>query len=111
MLGLFFIFFVGKAFYELADFHNKNKWVFAILGVVSYYAGEFLLGIVIGIIMVMENKEIDDSSIGLRLGGVLVGVLTCTITYQILKRQWSKEETKSNADNDVLDGDLFDRNL
>jgi hypothetical protein len=111
MLGLFLIFFIAKAFYELADFHKKNKWGFAILGVVSYYAGEFLLGIVYGIIMVSENREIDESSIGLRLGGMVVGILTCTITYHLLKRQWSKEETISNTDNDTLDGDLIDRNI
>jgi hypothetical protein len=110
MIGLFLIFFIGKAFYELADVHKKNKWGFAILGVVSYYAGEFLLGIVMGIIMVSESSEIDLSSIGVRLGGVAIGILTCTITYQILKRQWSKVETKSDIDNDVLDGDLIDRN-
>ncbi len=44
MLGLFLLYFIGKIFYQLAEAHNKNKWVFAILGVIAYYAGTFLGG-------------------------------------------------------------------
>jgi hypothetical protein len=35
MLGLILIYFVGKAFYDLAGLHGKSQWGFAILGIVS----------------------------------------------------------------------------
>ncbi len=38
MIELVLIFFVGKAFYDLAGRHKKHQWGFAILG--SYYKKE-----------------------------------------------------------------------
>ena len=34
MLGLLLIYFIGKYFYDLAAEFEKNKWLYAILGVV-----------------------------------------------------------------------------
>ena len=51
MLGLLLLYWVGKYFYKLAEEHDKSKWGFAILGVVSYYAGIVVFGFITGIVM------------------------------------------------------------
>ena len=39
MLGLFIIVWIGGMFYDLAKKYQKNKWLFAIGGVASYFLG------------------------------------------------------------------------
>lgn len=106
MLGLVLIYFVGKTFYELAQNHEKNRWLFAILGVLSYYAGSFLvaLGIVLyrelmpgGFLSAVPDLAIDFIAMPF-------GLLSTWLFYYLLNRSWSK--------NDLGDGfEMFDREL
>jgi len=50
MLGLLLIYFIGKYFYDLAILHEKSKWGWAVIGVVSYYAEGFILAFGLGMI-------------------------------------------------------------
>lgn len=106
MLGLIFIYFVGKYFYELAGKHKKNQWGFAILGVASYYIGLFsaslLLGLVIGLVDASVLDGIPDIALGLL--ALPFGLLTCWGTYKFLENQWIKSPPTLSSD--ILDGDL-----
>ena len=107
MLGLILIYFVGKAFYDLAGLHGKSQWGFAILGIVSYYAGTFIGGIAIGVLAEIYAFSIDDTPT-LVIGFLTLpaGVLTCWGTYKILERQWSKP-AETNSDDETLDSNLM----
>ncbi|MBV7441146.1 hypothetical protein KRX57_06910 [Weeksellaceae bacterium TAE3-ERU29] len=101
MLGLIFLYFVGKQFYKLAEQFNKSKWGFAILGVVSYYGGTVLLGIIIGIMMEILSPGFMDT-VNERLFGICMipfGLLTCFLLYKWLQRKWRKE--KQIIDNEI----------
>lgn len=107
MIGLILLYFVGKAFYDLAGRHNKSQWGFAILGVVSYYAGLFLGGFLLAIVAELgywSIEELSDTAIGFM--ALPLGVLTCWGTYMLLKNTWTKAAQKVNSE-DVLDGDLL----
>lgn len=94
MLGLILIYFIGKNFYKLAEAHGKSKWGFAILGVISYYFGTFVFGMIIGIIIELwSTSSIDDFS-DMQLGFMALpfGILTCVGLYYLLKRLWKKDE-------------------
>lgn len=107
MVGLVLLYFVGKAFYDLAGLHNKSQWGFAILGVVSYYGGLFAGGIILAIASELAGWSIDDlSDTALGFMALPLGVLTCWGTYVLLKSMWTKAAEKVNSD-DVLDGDLL----
>ncbi len=107
MLGLFFIYFIGKAFYSLAEQYKKNKWGFAILGIVAYYGGTLITGILLGILAefgLFDLETFPEYALGLiALPG---GALSCWGTYQILKKNWSK--SGKPIEEDVLDGDMID---
>jgi hypothetical protein len=112
MIGLIFLYFIGKAFYDLADQYDKSKWGFAILGVVSYYAGYILgcalLGIFIAFVL---SQSLDDmNEYALSFLALPVGVLSCWGFYRILKSQWSRSLTASSRA-EVLDGDLINPQL
>lgn len=111
MLGLIFIYFVGKAYYKLAEEHNKNKWLFAITGVLSYYAGIIVGGILayLAYDMYMANQggyyeEPNDLILGII--GLLLGLLTCWGYYSLLKKNW--ENKVFQEDSSILDEDFID---
>lgn len=95
MLGLFLIYFIGKKFYELAGEHGRSEWGFAILGVISYYVGTFIGGIVIVIALELWGSSSIDSIDDIALGFMALpfGILSCVGLYHLLKRIWSKSPT------------------
>lgn len=111
MVGLVLLYFVGKAFYELAGLNNRGKWLYAILGVGSYYAGLIVGGMLIGIgyeLFVGSIDEVNETLLGLM--GLPFGVLACWGFYRILKNRWNKKATFSGSSEDVLDAHLVDQN-
>ena len=108
MIGLLLIYYIGKQFYELAGENNKSKWGFAILGIVSYYAGTFIAGIVMALIYeIGMSKSIDDiNDVVLGLIALPFGVLACWGLYKVLKSQWSKQSTFS-ASEEILDANFI----
>lgn len=110
MLGLIFIYFVGKAFYDLAGKHDKSQWGFAILGVVSYYGGLLVGALVIGIVLELNSPGYVDDSNDTFLGllAIPLGLLTCWLTYTLLKKAWSKPKEIST---NTLDSDLMTTNV
>lgn len=91
MIGLVLIYFIGKAFYDLASRFNQSKWGFAILGIVSYYLGLLLGGFSIGILYeIFSPGEIENVSEPL-LGAMAIpaGALACWGLYKFLEKKWS----------------------
>jgi hypothetical protein len=111
MVGLILLYFVGKAFYELAGLHGKRRWLYAILGVGSYYAGIIIGGIFLGIghELFMDGSIDDVNETLLGVMALPVGVLACWGFYRILKSRWGKKETFSGSSEDVLDASLIDQ--
>lgn len=104
MLGLVLIYFVGKAFYDLAIEHEKKGWGYAILGVASYYLSLFIFAFAIAIISEYNGWN-EMSDLGLTLVSIPFGVLMCFLTYRLLKRRFEKEPSIEYHD-DLLDSDL-----
>lgn len=107
MLSIILIYFIGKPFYNLAEAHYKNKWIFAILGVVTYYGGTFLGGFILGVFIAFGYMESLLTLPELVLGLLTLpfGLLACWGLYAILKNIWSKAVPAEN--NEALDGDFM----
>lgn len=110
MLGLVLIYFIGKTYYTLAEKHNKERlWLWAILGILSYYGGAFLLGIIIFLYLdlVGSNVDIENLNKGLEiLLGLAGGIIGTVGLYQFLKYRWNKTESLVMSD-DILDDDFL----
>jgi hypothetical protein len=100
MLGLFLIYFIGKAFYQLAFEFEKNNWGFAILGIISYYAGTFIGGIILGIIGLLANSDFMETmpNLAINLIALPFGLLACWGFYKILENRWSRPKTVNPSD-------------
>lgn len=107
MLGLLLIYFVGKAFYDLAQEHRKSRWGFAILGIVAYYAGTFIAGIFITILAELQVTDFFNDLPELALGFIALpfGILACWAFYRILENHWGNQPKGNNSE--TLDGDLM----
>jgi uncharacterized membrane protein len=69
--------------------------VFAVLGIVTYYAGTFLAGILLGLILLVIGKEsLIDNNSEFFLGVILLpfGILATYLLYKGLELNWKKED-------------------
>ena len=109
MISLLLIYFVGKAFYDLAHKYKKSEWGFAILGVVSYYFGIIMCSFILGFITAFTGSDFVATTPRIVLGllSIPIGIFSCWGLYSILKSEWRKNPAPLK--NDTLDGDLINR--
>lgn len=107
MLGIVLIFIIGGWYVKLAEQFNKNKWLFGILGIVTYYGSGFLIGIALAIAVDVFALDIltDIPPLVLRLYPLPIGLLSCYLLHRYLKHQWSKTDKRN--DEKILDADLM----
>ncbi len=96
MLGIFLLICIGKKFAELTDEYEKNKLVFVLLGIATYYIGTFIFGFVFVLTCDLFNIVPIEHINEFLLGWIAapVGILACTILYQLLKRIWEKQRVE-----------------
>ncbi len=92
MLGLALLYFIGKYYYNLAGYNDKNKWGYGILGIAAYYAGAVFFGLIVGLIIEFgTNSSVDDmNSFVWGLIGLPFGIGTTALLYHLLKKNWEK---------------------
>jgi MFS family permease len=94
MLGIIIMIAVGRQFYELAKkYEQQQAWVYAILGVVSYYVGGFIGGLILLILSeILGVVSIDNiSDLSITFISIALGVISCWGFYQLLKSFWKKK--------------------
>ena len=113
IIGIFLIYFLGKAFYNLAKKAGKStslQWLFAVLGVLSYYVGTFIGGIIVFLIIDLflpQYYELMENDIAIALIGLVFGIAGCWTFYTVLKNIWNKQERETYIkDDNILDADL-----
>lgn len=107
MLGLLLIFYVGKAFFNLAKKHDRNQWVFAILGIVVYYGITFIFGIGVALFSELSGSGsmLGMPSLALQFIAIPVGLLGVWLFHYILRKNW--EGNPKNQNPDLLDNSDF----
>lgn len=93
MLGILFIIFIGRFFYKLAEKYNQNKWLFTILGVLMYYVGSAVGGLIIGFASMFFGFQVDwDNTILMTLIALPFGFGFCYLFYFLLEKTWKKNK-------------------
>lgn len=111
MLGLILIYWIGKSFYKLAEQYGKSEWGYAILGVIVFYAGQILLGILALAFMGFEEALDGSADMALNLFGIVVGGLVCWGFYTFLSNRWKNAPAKTTYDpinDDILDSEFLE---
>lgn len=106
MIGLLLIYFIGKSFYELAHKHNRSRWGYAILGVVTYYGLQFILGFAFGMYLVASGGNValtTGEEVLVSLVGVAIAGLGVWGMHYLLKKNWEKNMRPEHSREDLLD--------
>ncbi len=91
MLGILLIYFIGKRFYDLSEEYEQNKWLYAILSVIVYYAGTFLAGVVFAFLVEFGIMDIDlENSLMLTIIALPFGLGAVYLFYILLEKKWKK---------------------
>ncbi len=109
MLGIIFLYWVGKYYFKLAEKYNKSKWGFAILGIAAYYSGILFASLTIGILLGLYAPELIDG-INDTLFGIMMlpfGFLMTFGLYKFLKMTWEKNESPQNEITEISNNQNF----
>lgn len=91
MLSIFFIYFLGKSFYTLAEKHNQHKWLYAILGILSYYVATIVFIVILVVLDLFLSLGVDGfSERALGFIAIPFGLLGCWGFYRLLENKWKK---------------------
>jgi len=100
MLLAITLYFIGKYFYVLATDHNRSKWLYAISGILSFFAGYVILGILLGCYGLITDDwsylEVDD--VILDLICIPFAIATSILFYMWLRHRWSKSSQLDTLD-------------
>lgn len=111
MLGLILIYAVGKSFYDLAGDYEKNQWLFAILGVASYYGGASLAGLIVIVLIGIFSPGLLESinELLLEIALIPIGLIICSLFYKSLEKRFSNQlsTTNENFSSEILDEDFL----
>lgn len=109
MLGLFLIYFLGKSFYTLAKEYGQKTWKYAILGVVSYYAGTFIAGIFLVILIELFYAGGIETFNEYLLNFIALpfGILSAFLMYKFLEKRLKGETPRKLSDSTILDDEML----
>lgn len=93
MLAIILILVIGNYFYQLANRFHQNKWLFAVVGIATYY----VVGVIFVLIMVVIDEfvylGIDwNRPFGLSLMSIPLGLLGVYGLYILLQKKWRANE-------------------
>lgn len=103
MLGIIFIYYLGRYFYRLAEAYNKHTWGYAILGVVTYYVGMFIAALAM-MILLEYTPSADVPEVLINLLAIPFGLLAAWGLYKHFKKRWSGVVIDTHSD--LLDSDF-----
>ncbi|MDQ2862638.1 MAG: hypothetical protein M3R50_03125 [Bacteroidota bacterium] len=99
MLGFALIYFIGKYYDNLSVYHCKNKWGYAILGIVSYHAGALIFGVTLGIALGLINDSFDNiNDFVMGLIAVPFGVGTTTLLLPLAQKELGEKQENRPGD-------------
>lgn len=105
MIGLILIYFIGRQFYFLAQDHRNNRWLFAILGIGSYYMGTMIFTFTIALLANYFEFFFDLMHKTQFVQGLMsmpMGLLCCWIFFHMLRSSWQKRKIGKL---EILDGE------
>ncbi len=109
MFGFILIYHIGNYFYQLAKLYDKSKWVFAILGVLFYYASLLISGILIVLLIQLFGKDPEDiNDFMLGLFALPFGIFFTYLLYKFLERKWEKAQGEIGAEIDLIGEKIID---
>ncbi|WP_395077712.1 hypothetical protein [Flavobacterium sp.] len=96
-------YYIWKRFADLAFKYNHNKkWIYGVLGIVVYYGGTLIGGLILGFLTVIFDFTINwENNFLMSIIGVPFGLATCYATYYFLHKKWEREVIVIDSIDDI----------
>ena len=103
MLGLLLLYWIGKYYYQLAEKYDRSRWGFAILGIITYYFGVMLFGLIIGVIAEIIAPGYIENMNDLALNFIIMpfGILSTYSLYRLIENRWKDKYSFRQPDNKI----------
>lgn len=99
MIDIFLIYYISRYYSLLARRYGRNKWLYAIIGVLTYYIAG------ISVITLLNDYRYGTGAPMPSLFGMFViipiGLFACVLLFVILEQVWRSKASKSNSN--ILD--------
>ena len=94
--------YVGILFKRLAENHKKNPTAFAVLGIVVFLVGLFVLSFLLGLGIALSGYNVENMNLfALEIIGYLLGGVVVWLVYLFLDKKWTNN--KRLTDYEVID--------
>lgn len=103
MLTILPIYFFGKLYYDLAKLHKRSAWLYAILGIVIFFAAQFIFGFLLGLFLLVTEVDLNVPDFALSLIGVVFGAAATYGIEHLLKKKWERSPKEALSESDLLD--------
>jgi hypothetical protein len=100
IFGYIFLFYVGFYFYRLAENHNKNKWLFGIIGITTYIIGNSIYILFAKFFLEQNVNEFNLLSVGFK--SFATGFMTVFVLFHLLNFIWSRKKRIRKEDIDKI---------
>lgn len=88
-LGYVFVFYVGFYFFRLAENHNRNKWLYGVLGIFFYFTGVFANLMYVRLFVIEEVDEYNITTISMK--SFFTGFVFVFVLFHLLDFIWKKK--------------------
>lgn len=89
-LSYIFLFYVGFYFYRLAENHNKNKWIFGVLGIL------FFIMVYVAFLLFSRFSNTHEFNvenlISISMKAFSIGFIGVVFFFQVLSFVWSRKK-------------------
>jgi len=99
-LGYVFLCYVGFYFFRLAENHNKNKWVFSLVGLATFFIGYFMYVLYFRVFILEEFSEFSLVEIGYK--AFLTGIFITFLLFRLLSFVWDRKKLQNNNEVDKI---------
>ncbi|CAM1368000.1 conserved membrane protein of unknown function [Tenacibaculum soleae] len=90
VFGYILLFYVGFYFYRLAENYNRNKWLYAFLGLVFFFIGCFGYVMYVRFFEMDEIQGFDIAMISIKSVGM--GILFSFVMFHFIDFIWKKNK-------------------
>lgn len=99
-LGYIFVFYIGFYYYRLAENHKKYKWLFAIVGIATYFTGSAIYPLYLWFFTSSEIPISESSKIAIQ--SFFIGLLCVFALFHILDFFWNRKEKTNQKEIDKI---------
>ncbi len=99
---LLFTLIVAGLFFRVAKVNQQSPLIYAFLGVVSFYAGKYMGGFLVAILMEMAGYSTFylNGNLAVELISIFFGLLACWLAFKLMKSGWHKDRKRKEEKRD-----------